>query len=193
MSMPLQGGWLLQVVFGLGLAALAFLTLWSLAKTALTPPGQPPDSSTWISRPSYAGRRRHDSEPLEGHDQEREERPLRWDRVLRYCKHCCDFKPDRTHHCSVLNQCVLRFDHFCPWVGNTVGWRNHKFFLLFCGYCGALGVFALVCSALSLMLRTWFDMKIWVRKKERKKKKKSFLPQLFCRWPPILCLRFLGS
>lgn len=31
-------------------------------------------------------------------------------------------------------QCVLKMDHFCPWVGNTVGFRNYKFFLLFLFY-----------------------------------------------------------
>jgi palmitoyltransferase len=32
-----------------------------------------------------------------------------------WCSHCLNWKPDRAHHCSQLDRCVLRMDHFCPW------------------------------------------------------------------------------
>lgn len=35
---------------------------------------------------------------------------------------------------SMSGHCVLKMDHFCPWVGNTVGFRNYKFFILFLFY-----------------------------------------------------------
>lgn len=52
----------------------------------------------------------------------------------RYCSHCCNWKPDRTHHCSSSGRCILKMDHFCPWVGGPIGENNLKFFVLFTFY-----------------------------------------------------------
>lgn len=32
-----------------------------------------------------------------------------------WCSRCLVFKPDRAHHCSEVDRCVRKMDHFCPW------------------------------------------------------------------------------
>lgn len=48
-----------------------------------------------------------------------------------FCSACLIRKPPRSKHCSVCDQCVGKFDHHCPWVGNDIGFNNHRIFMLF--------------------------------------------------------------
>jgi len=56
-------------------------------------------------------------------------------RAIRRCRKCSgNYKPPRSHHDSVTGRCIVKMDHFCPWIGNAVGALNHKFFFLFIFY-----------------------------------------------------------
>lgn len=53
---------------------------------------------------------------------------------FRFCDKCFMVKPDRAHHCSLCQRCILKMDHHCPWVNNCVCLNNYKFFVLFLFY-----------------------------------------------------------
>lgn len=59
----------------------------------------------------------------------------------RLCITCKIAKPFRSAHCADCDNCVMRFDHHCPWLGNCVAKRNYIFFYFF-----------LLCLNLSLFL-----------------------------------------
>lgn len=46
------------------------------------------------------------------------------------CPTCQIVKSPRSKHCNVTNRCVERMDHYCPWLNNCVGIRNHNYFIV---------------------------------------------------------------
>lgn len=50
---------------------------------------------------------------------------------VKYCKTCNIWRPPRTYHCRVCDNCVETLDHHCVWLNNCVGRRNYRYFFTF--------------------------------------------------------------
>jgi hypothetical protein len=57
--------------------------------------------------------------------------------LLNLCPTCLSPKPPRSKHCSATDRCVAKFDHYCPFVGNSIGALNHGWFIGFLFFAGA--------------------------------------------------------
>jgi len=51
--------------------------------------------------------------------------------VRQECSTCKTPKVARSKHCRMMGRCVEKYDHYCPWINNTVGGLNFRYFLLF--------------------------------------------------------------
>ncbi|KAJ4419307.1 palmitoyltransferase pfa5 [Neurospora sp. IMI 360204] len=66
----------------------------------------------------------------------------------RWCHSCCTWKPDRAHHCSEIDRCVKKMDHYCPWVGGIVGETSFKYFIQFTFYASLCAIVIITACAL---------------------------------------------
>lgn len=119
--------YLVNLLFGL---VIVFNIYFNYICCALVPPGSPPSNK---DPGKYLGEK---IDVIDG----RKVRKVNYNLMIKpgvvykYCKQCKSVKPPRAHHCSITGKCILEFDHFCPWVGQTVGYRNYRYFVLFMVY-----------------------------------------------------------
>lgn len=111
------------------------LTLALMLLTTCTDPGILPRASLQRAMPELVPRVQAaagmGSSPLsEEHIQE----------GYRWCPTCQVVRPPRASHCRDCDNCVLRFDHHCPFVNNCIGQRNYVYFSGFLLSTGCLGL-----------------------------------------------------
>ncbi|GER35110.1 DHHC-type zinc finger family protein [Striga asiatica] len=85
---------------------------------------------------------------------------------VKYCETCMVFRPPRCSHCSICDNCVERFDHHCPWIGQCIGKRNYRSFFLFISSSALLCIMVLSTSVLHLKLRAESYGAFWKAMKE---------------------------
>lgn len=112
---------------------LLVMLLWSYSAVVLSDPGGVPPNWGPLRDEEIA-----DTGPLvvSGYGVSENPSPVvdSTNQDVRFCRKCSQFKPPRTHHCSICKRCILKMDHHCVWVVNCVGALNYKYFLLFLFY-----------------------------------------------------------
>uniref|UniRef100_A0A7S0HG77 Palmitoyltransferase n=1 Tax=Hanusia phi TaxID=3032 RepID=A0A7S0HG77_9CRYP len=71
---------------------------------------------------------------------------------LKLCSTCQIYRPLTASHCSYCDNCVLDFDHHCPWIGTCIGRRNYFLFVMFIFSSTILSFYVLACSLLNVIL-----------------------------------------
>jgi hypothetical protein len=84
---------------------------------------------------------------------------------INFCYSCYLFRPPRTSHCAICDNCVERFDHHCIWLGTCIGKKNYKYFYILLGSLNINAIFQIIFCACLLSIEI---------KKIKNKEKKGY-------------------
>lgn len=73
---------------------------------------------------------------------------------VKYCPTCRTYRPPRSSHCKMCDNCVDGCDHHCQWVNNCVGRRNYTTFFCFLTSCVVTLILVICTTAIHLWLLT---------------------------------------
>ena len=82
---------------------------------------------------------------------------------LNFCYSCSAYRPPRTSHCSLCDNCVERFDHHCLWLGTCIGRRNYRYFY-----------FLTTCINLSAIFQIGYSLYYIVNQSKKLKNKENY-------------------
>ena len=103
------------------------------------------------------------------------------------CLTCNIARPFRSTHCSDCDNCTLRFDHHCPWIGGCVGKRNYIYFFLFLVFLNIKNIYLVTFSIIHIC-KTYLDTT-----DEKKNEKKWVAKQLLHTIPSLFTIIFIGA